>query len=100
MQAMLKDQLEVEAAYERFLDNVYGSDEDKKEAARTASQPADNMDCELATHFAFVEHGQFDSSTGFAMGFHKYVVNTCHDIVASGTNIDLAEAAKQACDGA
>jgi len=100
LQAILKDQLEVEAAYERFLDNVYGDNQAKKDAARTTTHSADNMECELSTRAAFVEHGQFDSWTGFAMGFHKYVVNTCHDIVESGANIDLSAAAKRACEGA
>jgi len=100
MQAVLKDQLEVEAAYERFLEIVYPGDVQKQASARTSKSPADHKDCELSTRASFVQHGKFNSWTGFAMQFHRYVVNVCADVVQSGTNIDLAQAAKQACAGA
>jgi hypothetical protein len=99
LQAVLKDQLEVEATYERFLEIVYPNDSAKQQAAREMNHPADQKDCELAARQSFIDHGNFDSWTGFALGFHKYIVNTCADVAASGANIDLAQAAKQACLG-
>lgn len=99
LQAALKDQLEIEAAYERFLEIVYPGDASRQEAARTAIHPADQKECELSTRASFVENGDFDSWTGFAMQFHRYIVNVCADVVGSGANIDLTLAAKQACAG-
>jgi len=97
LQAVISEQLEVEAAYERFLEIVYPGQEDKKEAARQGTAPADQKDCELATRQSFIDYGKFDSWTGFSLGFHKFIVNTCADVAATGSNIDLAQAAKQAC---
>jgi len=99
LQAVLKDQLEVEAAYERFLEIVYPGDASSQEAARIAIHPADQKECELSTRASFVANGDFDSWTGFAMQFHRYIVNVCADVVGSGANIDLALAAKKACAG-
>jgi len=99
LQAVLKDQLEVEAAYERFLEIVYPGQADKQQAARDGKAPADQKDCELAARQSFIDYGKFDSWTGFSLGFHKYIVNTCADVAATGANIDLAQAAKQACVG-
>jgi len=99
LQAVLKDQLEVEAAYERFLQIVYPDDAQKQQTIRDASAPADQKECELATRQSFIDYGKFDSWTGFSLGFHKYIVNTCADVAATGANIDLAQAAKQACAG-
>jgi len=99
LQAVLKDQMEVEAAYERFLAVVYPTDESKRQDARDLTHSADHKDCELSARQSFIDHGNFDSWTGFSLGFHKYIVNTCADVVATGANIDLAQAAKQACLG-
>merc|ERR1712000_145951 len=85
MQAVLKDQLAAVTAYEKFLDIVYPGDDAKKDAIREARLPADNGDC--------------DAYSGFSLQFHKYVVNVCADVVASGSNVNVAEAAKQACVG-
>merc|ERR1712241_1025780 len=45
LQAVLKDQLEVEAAYERFLQLVYPDDAQKQQTIRDASAPADQKEC-------------------------------------------------------
>jgi legumain len=100
LQAVLNDQIEAEAAYERFLDLVYPGDDAKKSAVREGSAPANNRDCELSARENFMSYGNFDSFSGFSLQFHKYVVNTCADVVATGANIDVAHAAKQACIGA
>jgi len=97
MQAILADQLAVEQTYEKFLDIVYADDDAKKESMRSGNAAPVQRDCEINTRESFIQNGAFDSFTGFAMGFHKYVVNVCADVAASGANIDLAEAAKQAC---
>jgi len=99
LQAVLKDQMEVEAAYERFLEIVYPTDESKRQDARDLKHAANHKDCELSARQSFIDHGNFDSWTGFSLGFHKYIVNTCADVVATGANIDLPQAAKQACQG-
>lgn len=99
LQAVLKDQMEVEAAYERFLEIVYPTDESKQQDARDLKHPADQKGCELSARQSFIDHGNFDSWTGFSMGFHKYIVNICADMAATGANIDLAQSAKQACLG-
>jgi legumain len=101
LQSVLKDQLAVEAAYEKFLEIVYPGDEAKKAAARDSENPAAtkaaHKSCELAARDSFKEHGVFDSYTGFALQFHRYIVNVCADVAATGSNIDVAQAAKQAC---
>jgi len=99
LQAVLKDQLEVEAAYERFLEIVYPGDASRQEAARAAIRPANQKECELSTRASFVANGDFDSWTGFAMQFHRYIVNVCADVIETGANIDLALAAQKACAG-
>lgn len=103
---MLKDQLAVEAAYEKFLSIVYcdddACDDAKQAAARDSKNPAAtkaaHKSCELSARDSFKKHGAFDSYTGFALQFHKYVVNVCADVAATGSNIDVAQAAKQACE--
>jgi len=97
MQAVLTDQLEVETAYERFIEIVYPGDTAKQRMIREGAAPANQKDCELATRQSFIDHGNFDSSTGFALSFHKFIVNSCADVAATGANIDLVQAAKQAC---
>merc|ERR1711998_437835 len=97
LQQVLKDQLAVETVYEKFLEIVYPGDEAKKAAARESTASPNNRDCELATRESFISHGDFDSFSGFALGFHKYIVNVCAEVQVSGANIDLAQAAKQAC---
>jgi legumain len=98
LQKILVDQLAVETAYENFLNIVYPSDAQKQAQARESNLPADNRNCELATRESFKSHGVFDSYSGFALQFHKYIVNVCAD--TRDTNIDLVEAAKQACSSA
>merc|ERR1712007_85985 len=97
MQRVLKDQLAVETAYERFLNLLYPADAEKQAAIREAKSPADNRDCELAVRESFTQYGKFDSYTGFALGFHQYVVNVCADEALA--NMDLVEVAKRACLG-
>jgi len=100
LQAVINDQIEAEAAFERFLELVYPGDDAKKAAAREGNAPANNRDCEMAARDSFTSYGKFDAFSGFSLQFHKYVVNTCADVVATGANIDVAHAAKQACIGA
>merc|ERR1712096_498400 len=97
LQKVLDDQLAVEAAYKRFVDIVYPDDAAKQEEAMTTKASPDQMDCELAARKSFIEHGAFDSFTGFSMQFHQYIVNICADVADTGANIDVAAAAKQAC---
>lgn len=95
--AVLKNQLAAERAYEKFLDIVYPGDDLKKGAIREARLPADNRDCEMAARESFTTYGDFDAYSGFSLQFHRYVVNVCADVVASGSNFNVAEAAEQAC---
>jgi legumain len=97
MQQILADQLAVEQAYEKFLDIVYPGDEAKKQAIRTANAAPLQRDCEIAARENFIQHGAFDSFTGFSLQFHKFIVNVCADVAKSGANIDVADAAKRAC---
>merc|ERR1711924_532136 len=97
-QSVLKDQLAVEAAYEKFLRIVYPGKDAKQAAARSSNSPADRRDCELAARESFKQHGTFDSCTGSALQFHKYIVNVCADVAATGSNVDVALAAKRACE--
>lgn len=97
VQRVLADQLAVETVYGNFLNLLFPDDADKQAAIREANSPADNRDCELKVRESFKQYGNFDSYTGFALGFHKYVVNVCADEAAANT--DLAEVARQACLG-
>jgi len=100
LQAVLSEQVAVEQAYENFLHIVYPEDSDKRQAAREQKQPANQYECEMAARKSFVENGKFDSFTGFSLQFQQRVVNVCADLASTGMNIDIAEAAKQACTGA
>merc|ERR1711937_433150 len=99
LQAVITDQIAVETAYENFLHIVYPEDADKRQAARENKAPANQYECEMAARRSFEENGQFDSFTGFALQFQQQVVNVCADLAASGANVDVAAAAKQACTG-
>merc|ERR1712107_624532 len=79
LQAMLQDQLNAEAAYEKFLSILYPGDEAKQAEARTGKASPDNYACEMGARENFVAYGAFDASSGFAMQFHKYIVNVCAD---------------------
>lgn len=94
LELVLKDQLAVEAAYEKFLEIVYPGDVSRQQTMRQDKTAPNNRDCELAVRESFTENGDFDHFTGFALQFHQYVVNVCAD---SGRNLDLVAAAKQAC---
>jgi legumain len=94
LQKVLIEQFEVETAYENFLSDVY-PDSDQREAVRQGKAKPDNMECEMAAHTAFVEHGKFDANSGFAMQFHQYVVNVCGD--ESVANIDIVSVVARAC---
>merc|ERR1711957_335658 len=94
LQLVLKDQLAVEAAYEKFLEIVYPGDVSRQQTMRQDKTAPNNRDCELAVRESFTKNGDFDHFTGFALQFHQYVVNVCAD---SGRNLDLVAAAKQAC---
>merc|ERR1712224_859547 len=95
MQRVLSEQLEAESAYEKFLEIVY-PDMHARETARQSKALPNNMDCEMAAHAAFKQHGKFDANSGFAMQFHKYVVHACAD--DSLANSDLVSAVVRACE--
>jgi len=97
LQQVIADQLEVEAAFSRFLEILYPGDSDKHHAMRHGKTPANHRDCELATREAFVQNGKFDAYTGFALQFQRVIVEACADQAANGSNKDLVSAAKQAC---
>lgn len=94
---VLREQLEVEAAYETFLTILYGQDGAKLEVVRKMKTTPENRDCEMSAHTAFVENGKakFDANSGFAMQFHQYVVNACAD--ENMANEDITAAAARAC---
>jgi len=94
MTKVLAEQLEVEKAYENFLAIVYPN-EMQRVAARNGRAKPDNMECEMASHTAFVMHGKFDANSGFAMQFHQYAVNVCADETVA--NIDIASVVAHAC---
>merc|ERR1712193_128863 len=100
MQKVLTDQLEVEGAFSRFLEELYPGDSEKHHAMRHGTSPANHRDCELATREAFVQHGQFDAYTGFALQFQRIIVEACADQAKTGSNRYLAAAARQACTSA
>merc|ERR1739848_2548 len=97
LQRVPTDQLEVEAAFRRFLEILYPGDHDKHHAMRHGTSPAAHRDCEMATREAFVQHGKFDAYTGFALQFQRIIVEACAEQAATGSNKDLVSAAKQAC---
>lgn len=90
----MQDQLDAEKAFEKFLKIVYPGDDVKQAAARKNAALPENRDCEMAARNNFITYGSFDASSGFAMQFHKYIVNVCAD---NSHNIDVVDAAKQAC---
>jgi len=95
MQKVLSEQLEAEAAYEKFLEIVY-PDSEAREGARQSKARPNNMGCEMAAHAAFKQHGKFDANSGFAMQFHQYVVTACADDHVANT--DLVSAVVRACE--
>jgi len=97
LQRVLSEQLEVEGAYNRFLEILFPGDHDKHHAMRHGNSPAAHRDCEVSTREQFVQHGKFDSYTGFALQFQRIIVEACADQVATGSNKDLTAAAKMAC---
>jgi legumain len=100
LQKVLTDQLEVEGAFSRFLEELYPGDSEKHHAMRHGTSPANHRDCELATREAFVQHGKFDAYTGFALQFQRVIVEACADQAETGSNRDLVAAAKKACSSA
>lgn len=97
LQRVLTEQLEVEGAFSRFLEILYPGDSEKHHAMRHGTSPAAHRDCEVSAREAFVQHGKFDAFTGFALQFQRIIVEACADQAATGSNVDLAAAAKQAC---
>jgi len=97
LQRVLSEQLEVEGAYNRFLESLFPGDHDKHHAMRHGNSPAAHRDCEMSVREQFVQHGKFDSYTGFALQFQRIIVEACADQVATGSNKDLTAAAKMAC---
>jgi len=100
MQRVLAEQIAVESAYESFLEIIYPGDAAKQADARDGKSVKFNKNCERAARDSFKQFGDFDSYTGFALQFHRYAVNVCADITETGMNVDVAQAAKQACTGA
>merc|ERR1712139_761850 len=100
LQQVLTEQLEVEGAFSRFLQILYPGDSDKHHGMRHGSSPAEHRDCEMATREAFVQHGKFDAYTGFALQFQRIIVEACAEQAETGSNRDLAAAARQACTSA
>merc|ERR1711974_6322 len=94
MQKVLAEQIAVEKAYENLLSIIYDNETDREAARRGKSSP-DNMDCEMAAHTSFADHGKFDANSAFAMQFHQYVVNVCSD--ESVGNIDISSVVARAC---
>jgi len=97
LQRVLAEQLEVEGAYNRFLELLYPGDHEKHHAMRHGNSEAAHRDCEMSTREQFVQHGKFDSYTGFALQFQRVIVEACADQVATGSNQDLVAIAKIAC---
>merc|ERR1712203_483555 len=99
LQSVISDQIAAETAYENFLHIVYPEDASKRQAARENKTPANQYKCEMAARKSFEENANFDVFSGFALQFQQQVVNVCADLEVSGANVDVAEAAKQACAG-
>jgi hypothetical protein len=99
LQRVLSEQLEVERAYNRFLEMLYPGDHEKHHAMRHGNSSAAHRDCEMLTRAQFVEHGKFDSYTGFALQFQRIIVEACADQAATGSNKDLSAVARAACKG-
>jgi len=97
LQRVIADQMEVDAAFTRFLEIIYPGDAEKQNAVRHGKSPAAHRDCEMSAREAFVKHGKFDAFSGYALQFQRIVVEACADQAKTGSNLDLAAAAKQAC---
>jgi len=97
LQRVLADQVEADAAFHRFLEIVYPGDSEKHQAMREGKSAPLNRDCEMSTRAAFEKHGKFDALSGYALQFQRVIVEACADQAASGSNVDLVAAAKQAC---
>jgi len=97
LQQVLAEQLEVEGAYNRFLEILYPGDHEKHHAMRHGNSSAAHRDCEMSTREQFVQHGKFDSYSGFALQFQRIIVEACAEQAATGGNKDLVAAAKMAC---
>merc|ERR1712139_360567 len=89
-------QMEVEAAYRRFVSNAYPGDEAKQTSIWSATSDPEQEDCELATRDVFKTSDKFDSFSGFALQFHQVIVNVCADVAATHANIDVVQAAQRA----
>merc|ERR1711998_640440 len=97
LQRVLNEQMEVDATFTRFLEILYPGDSEKQHTMRHGKSPAAHRDCELTTREAFVQHGAFDSYSGYALQFQRLIVEACADQAKTGSNVDLAAAAKRAC---
>merc|ERR1712139_282142 len=100
LQRVLTEQVEADGAFTRFLEILYPGDSDKHQAMREGKSPAAHRDCEMATREAFVQHGKFDAYSGFSLQFQRIIVEACAEQAETGSNRDLAAAARQACTSA
>ena len=80
LQAELTQQLEVEAAHVRFVENMYPGDAAKKQVMLTGKTVPASEDCEMGVHRIFNGASNFDAKTGFALQFQQIAVNVCNDV--------------------
>jgi hypothetical protein len=91
-------QTETEKTFIWLAALAYPGDTDSQHAARHSKHTPVNPDCELAGHAAIQENcDHFDANTGYALHFHRVVVNICADIALKGLNLDIRSAAIDAC---
>merc|ERR1712100_34407 len=100
LQQELNSQLAVDMIHTKFLSLVYPGNDAKQEAMRTVKVKPSLRDCEVRVHNAFAKYGaqQFEANSGFALQFHRIVVNVCADKAQSNEPISKLEGAvKDAC---
>jgi len=99
LQKELQGQLEVEAAYTRFVALAYPDDVAKQQAMWSGKTRPGRLDCERSTRDAFKTSPNFNSFSTFAMQFHQVIVNVCADVAETGANLDLVQLAHEALSG-
>jgi legumain len=95
LQTELAQQIAVEAAYARFVSNLY-SDEAKQSDIMTGKSAPSSEECEMGVHQIFKGSEQFDANTGFALQFHQVAVNVCNDNKAANGFDHIFDAAQKA----
>jgi len=99
LQKELQEQLEVEAAYTRFVALAYPDNAAKQQAMWSGKTRPSRLDCERSTRDAFKTSPNFNSFSAFAMQFHQVIVNVCADVAETGANLDLVQLAYEALRG-